>query len=68
MRKELIEGEDFYYAENGYIIFTEKYHKERGYCCGSGCSNCPFEYINVPHPKRNELLSLKNEKENKHKK
>lgn len=31
-----------YYLENGYVVFTEIYHKKRGYCCGSGCRHCPF--------------------------
>lgn len=31
-----------YYLENGYVVFTEVYHKKRGYCCGSGCRHCPF--------------------------
>jgi hypothetical protein len=65
MKKKLIEGEDFYYSENGYIVLTEKYHQERGHCCGNGCRHCPFDYINVAEPKKSELLFLKqNEKEN----
>ncbi len=32
-----------YYLENGYVVFTENYHKRRGYCCGSGCRHCPFQ-------------------------
>jgi hypothetical protein len=63
MKKKLIEGKDFYYSEAGYIVLTQKYHQERGYCCGNGCRHCPFNYINVPEPKKSELLSLKkNEK------
>ena len=31
-----------YYIENGYYVFTEKYHLKRGYCCGSGCRHCPY--------------------------
>lgn len=34
--------ESDYYLENGYVVFTEAYHKKRGYCCGSGCRHCPF--------------------------
>ncbi len=34
--------ESDYYLENGYVVFTESYHKKRGYCCGSGCRHCPF--------------------------
>jgi hypothetical protein len=37
----LIEGED-YYMEFGLMIFTAKYLKERDYCCGNGCRNCPW--------------------------
>jgi Family of unknown function (DUF5522) len=60
----LIEGEDFYYNEEGNFVFTEKYHLEKGFCCGNGCKHCPYDFINVPEPKRSELLSLKrNEKE-----
>jgi hypothetical protein len=36
--------EDFYKSSEGYIIFTEKYHLKRGYCCKSGCKHCPYEY------------------------
>lgn len=37
----LVEGVDFYW-ENGLFVFTELYHKKRGYCCGSGCRHCPY--------------------------
>ena len=36
--------EDFYKSPDGYIIFTEKYHLKRGYCCKSGCKHCPYGY------------------------
>jgi len=36
-----------YYMENGYMVFTELYHKTRGSCCGNRCRHCPFDYINV---------------------
>jgi hypothetical protein len=39
---KLIEGED-YYVENGFFVFTAKYHLKRGYCCGSGCRHCPYK-------------------------
>ena len=39
-----IEGEDYYYTEEGYIVFTEKYHLKRGYCCQSGCKHCPYGF------------------------
>ena len=53
---KLVEGEDFYYNEDGYIVLTQKYHLEKGDCCGNGCKHCPYEYVNVPEPKRKELL------------
>ncbi len=52
----LIEGEDFYYNKEGYMVLTEKYHLQRGYCCGNGCLHCPYHYINVPEPLRGKLL------------
>ncbi len=40
--KKLIEGEDYIMHPKGYRIMTSKYLSERGYCCGSGCLNCPY--------------------------
>ena len=51
----LIENIHYYLNEEGLIVFTEKYLRERGYCCGNGCKHCPYEYENVPEPKRGEL-------------
>jgi hypothetical protein len=62
MKKELKEGVDYYLTEDGYVVLTEQYHLERGYCCGSGCRHCPFHYENVPEPGRTDLL--KNKKKN----
>ena len=31
---ELIEGIHFYINKDGYIVLTEKYHLEKGFCCG----------------------------------
>jgi hypothetical protein len=56
MKQQLIEGEDYYLNEEGLITFTEKYHRERGYCCGSGCRHCPYDYAAVPEPRRSWLL------------
>ena len=36
--------EDYYTTPEGFIVFTEKYHLKRGYCCKSGCKHCPFGY------------------------
>ena len=51
-----IEGIDYYINEQGLVVLTEKYHLDRGYCCGNGCRHCPYEYERVPEPKRTELL------------
>jgi len=35
-----------YYLVDTRVVFTEIYHLERGYCCGSvkdGCRHCPYE-------------------------
>ncbi len=38
---KLIEGTDFY-LENGLMVLTAKFLRDRGYCCKSGCRNCPY--------------------------
>jgi hypothetical protein len=50
------EGTDYYILPNGLLVFTEAYLSNRGYCCGNGCLHCPYHYINVPEPKRANLL------------
>jgi hypothetical protein len=55
MKKKLVEGVDFYYNEMGYIVLTAQYHLDKGSCCGNGCLNCPYDYINVSEPRRSEL-------------
>src|ERR1700752_5287473 len=39
-----LDPEDYYMSEEGFIVFTEKYHLKRGYCCKSGCRHCPYGY------------------------
>jgi hypothetical protein len=43
-RLDKLDPEDYYLTEQGYVVFTEKYHLKRGYCCKSGCKHCPFGY------------------------
>jgi hypothetical protein len=57
MKQQLNEGEDYYLNEKGFIVFTQKYHLDRGYCCGMGCKHCPYNYQAVPEPKRSDLLA-----------
>lgn len=33
-----------YYKENGYMVFTELYHANKGFCCKNGCRHCPYGY------------------------
>lgn len=54
--KELIDGIDYYINPEGYVVLTAKYHLDRGYCCGNGCLHCPFNFENVPEPKKSTLL------------
>ncbi|MBO9632586.1 MAG: hypothetical protein J7578_05665 [Chitinophagaceae bacterium] len=61
MKKNLIEGVDFYFNEQGYMVLTAKFHLERGRCCGNGCKHCPYDYMNVPEPRRTELLQKCND-------
>ena len=55
--KSLVENIDYYFNEEGLMVLTESYLKERGYCCGNGCLHCPYNYAGVPEPKRTELRS-----------
>lgn len=57
-----MEGIHYYFNENGLMVFTEKYHLERGFCCGNGCIHCPYNYERVPETKRSQLLEKKQEK------
>ncbi|MFI5129215.1 MAG: DUF5522 domain-containing protein [Chitinophagales bacterium] len=57
--RELTEGIHYYLSQQGLIVLTEKYHLDRGYCCGNGCLHCPYNYENVPEPRRAELLRNK---------
>lgn len=42
-RRKLVEGEDYYF-EGRFLVFTEKYLRDRGYCCENGCRHCPYGY------------------------
>ena len=42
-----------YYLEHGKLVYTQQYHKKRGYCCnsGSGCRHCPYgKGLGLPDP------------------
>ena len=48
--KPLVEGVD-YDLETGRGVFTEKYLRERGHCCESGCRHCPYGFRRVEDKK-----------------
>lgn len=52
----MTQGIDYVLLPDGRLVFTASYLAARGYCCGNGCLNCPWEYQNVPEGKRQELL------------
>ena len=58
-----IEGIHYYINEEGLMVLTEKYLLERGYCCGNGCKHCPYQYQNVPEPKKTLLIHTNIDKE-----
>lgn len=65
------EGIDYYFNEEGLMVFTAAYHVKRGYCCKNKCKHCPWKYgkpqDNDPRPEtnlnsRNDADSERNEK------
>jgi hypothetical protein len=38
------QGQEDYYIENGFYVFTENYHLKRGSCCKNGCRHCPYGF------------------------
>jgi hypothetical protein len=39
-----LEPGDFYFNEQGLMVFTAQYHLKRGYCCQNGCRHCPYGF------------------------
>jgi len=39
-----LEDGDYYLNPEGFLVFTKQYHLKRGYCCQSGCKQCPYGY------------------------
>lgn len=58
-KMDLREGEDYYVLPNGLLVMTAAYLLKRGWCCGNGCLNCPYDYAAVPQPKRSKLLAAR---------
>lgn len=57
MASDFIENVHYYFNERGLMVLTEYFHLQRGYCCGQGCKNCPYNHENVPATKK----AMKNE-------
>jgi hypothetical protein len=66
-RKFQDEEPESYSNEEGLTVFTAEYLLSRGYCCGIGCRNCPYDYINVKEPRRSMLILQRKMNENKEK-
>ena len=60
--KQLVENVDYYFNDQGLMVLTRDYLQARGYCCGNGCMNCPYDYINVPEPLRTHLMNANEQK------
>ena len=54
--KEWTEGIHYYYNDQGLVVLTAEFLRARGYCCGNGCLHCPYDFVNVPEPKKSALL------------
>ena len=46
----LIKDLDYVINEDGNLVFTAHYLKKRGFCCQSGCLNCPYGYGSAVDP------------------
>lgn len=54
-KQELVEDVHYYFNEEGLMVFTKQYHLKRGYCCKSGCLNCPYGF-------QKQTITIKEEK------
>jgi len=39
-----LKQDEYYFTDQGFLVFTKEYHQRRGYCCKSGCRHCPYGY------------------------
>ena len=44
MNSHLKKNIDYIINENGDFVFTSSFLSKRGFCCQSGCQNCPYDY------------------------
>ena len=59
----LIEGIHYYMNDEGLMVLTALFLRERGYCCGKGCLHCPYDYEKVAEPRRSYLLNERRKKD-----
>jgi hypothetical protein len=38
-------ADEDYYFDGPYLVFTEAYHRKRGFCCQSACRHCPYGFV-----------------------
>ena len=62
---QLVQGVDYYLNEDGLMVLTEIFHLKKGFCCGNGCRHCPYDFKNVPEPRRTALLLERKQTDNK---
>lgn len=62
---QLQQGVDYYFNEEGLMVLTEAFHLKKGFCCGNGCTHCPYDFVNVREPKRTQLIQARKEKDKK---
>ena len=43
-----LEKDEYYHSKEGYVVFTEKHHLKRGYCCNNNCKHCPYKKEKMP--------------------
>ncbi len=55
--------EDYYLTEEGFIVFTEKYHLKRGYCCQNNCKHCPYRNKSGQHNNQDNSINPKDKKQ-----
>ena len=48
--KPLRENIDYTVGKDGNYIFSRTFLLTRGYCCQSGCTNCPYDYSSKVDP------------------
>jgi len=56
--QQWVEGIHYYINAEGLVVLTGKFHLDRGHCCGNGCLHCPYDYQNVPEPRKSELRQI----------